>query len=136
MGIGVLKIGDGEQGALFFKHGDDDRVGGPDLLSLKGRECGVGPRGGIDVEMAGGIDAAGLVKVVSLAGVEVVGAVGGSGVDCSGALIGSDVGGENAEDGALEEGVFEGGVFERASSVAGPSLLAAMTAGASSAATM
>ena len=69
--------------------------------------------------MTRGVDAAGLVEIVALAGVEIVGAVGGCGVDCAGALVGGDVGGENAEDAALEERVLEGGVLELAAFEAG-----------------
>ena len=104
---------------MLLKHGDDDGVGGPDGLAFEGRGSGVGPCIGIDMEMAGGVDAAGLVEVVTLAGVEVVCAMGGSGVDCAGALVGGDVGGEDAEDAAIEEGVLVGGVFELAAFEAG-----------------
>ena len=62
--------------------------------------------------MTGGIDAAGLVEIVALAGVEVVCAVGRRGVDGAGTRVGSDVGGQNAEDAALEERVLEGGALE------------------------
>ena len=50
--------------------------------------------------------------VVALAGVEVVGSVGGRGVDCAGALVGGDVGGEDTEDLAVEEGMLVGGALE------------------------
>ena len=49
MRIRVLKIGDGQQCALFFKHGDDDGVGGPDFFPFEGRKRGMGPRGRIYV---------------------------------------------------------------------------------------
>ena len=54
----------------------------------------------------------GLVEVVVLAGVEVVGAMRGCGVDRAGALVGGDVGREDAEDAAIEEWVLEGGALE------------------------
>ena len=56
------------------------------------------PGCGIDVDVAGGIDAAGGVEAVALAGVEVVRAVRGRGVHCAGAGVGGDVGGQHAED--------------------------------------
>src|SRR5579871_3826937 len=114
MGIRVLEISDGQQRAPFFEHSYDDRVCCPHLFSFKGREHRVRPDFAIDVKMAGGIDAAGLVEVVTLTRVEVVCTVRGSGVDRARALIGSDIGGEHAKDAALEEGMFEGGVLERA----------------------
>ncbi len=43
--IGVLEVGDGQQCAALFKHGDDDGIGGPDFLAFEGRERGVRPRG-------------------------------------------------------------------------------------------
>ena len=71
------------------------------------------------MEMTGGINAAGLVEVIALTGVEVVCSVRGCGVDGSRALIGSDVGGEDSEDIALKERMLEGGVLERATFEAG-----------------
>src|ERR1700687_1238940 len=71
------------------------------------------------MKMTGGVDAAGLVEVITLPGVEVVGAVRGSGVDGPGALIGGDVGGEHAEDAAVEERMLEGGVLDLAAFEAG-----------------
>ncbi len=71
------------------------------------------------MDVAGGVDAAGGVEAVALAGVEVVGAVGGRGVDGAGAGVGGDVGGQNAEDAALEERMLEGGALELAAFEAG-----------------
>ena len=62
---------------------------------------------------AGVVDILDFGQVVALAGGEVVDAVGGRGVDGAGALIGGDVGGVDAEDGAVEERVLEGGAVER-----------------------
>ena len=61
---------------------------------------------------AGVIDVLDLGEAVALAGGEVVDAVGGGGVDGSGALVGGDVVGDDAEDAAVEEGVLEGGAVE------------------------
>ncbi len=61
---------------------------------------------------AGVVDVLELGEVVALAGVEVVYAVGGSGVDGSGALFGGDVVGDDAEDLAVEEGMLEGDAVE------------------------
>ena len=61
---------------------------------------------------AGVVDVLDLGEVVALAGGEVVGAVGGCGVDGSGALVGGDVVGDDAEDLAVEEGVLEGDAVE------------------------
>ncbi len=63
-------------------------------------------------ELALGVDVAGEGQTVALAGGEVVGAVGGGGVDGAGALVGGDVVGEDAEDFAVEEGVLEGGAVQ------------------------
>jgi hypothetical protein len=66
------------------------------------------PGVGIDVNAATGIDARGLVETVALTGIEVVCAMRGGCVDGSGAGVGGDVRGQNAEDAAVEEGVLEG----------------------------
>ena len=110
--VGVLQGGGGQQGAVLLEHGDDDGVGGPDGFAFKGGRDSEVPGAFIDVDTAAGIDAAGGVEAVALAGVEVVGAMGGSGVDGARALVGGDVGGQNAEDAAVEERVLEGGAFE------------------------
>ena len=110
--VGVLQGGGGQQGAVLLEHGDDDGVGGPDGFAFKGGRDSEVPSAFIDVDTATGIDAAGGVEAVALAGVEVVGAMGGSGVDGARALVGGDVGGQNAEDAAVEERVLEGGAFE------------------------
>ena len=112
MGVGVLQVGGGQQRAALLKHGDDDGIGGPDLHALKGGRSGMGPGVGIDMDVAGGIDAAGGVEAVALAGVEVVCAVGGSGVDGAGAGVGGDVGGQDAEDAAVEKRMLEGDAVE------------------------
>ena len=66
---------------------------------------------------AGVVDVLDLGEVVALAGGEVVDAVGGGSVDGSGALVGGDVVGCDAEDAArlsifLQEWMLEGGAFE------------------------
>ncbi len=58
------------------------------------------------------IDVLDIRQAITLAGGEVVYAVGGSGVDGSGALVGGDVGSVDAEDGAVEKGMLEGDVIE------------------------
>ena len=52
------------------------------------------------------------IESVLDAGVEVVGAVGGSGVNGSGALVHGDVIGQHAEDVAVEEGMGEDGALQ------------------------
>ena len=52
------------------------------------------------------------LESVAHAGVEVVRAVRGRGVDGAGALFGGDVVGVHAEDGAIEEGMLEGDALE------------------------
>ena len=61
----------------------------------------------------GVVDVLDFGQIVALAGGEVVDAVGGRGVDRAGALVGGDVGGVGAEDGAVEERMLEGGAVER-----------------------
>src|SRR6476469_2831617 len=70
---------------------------------------------GINVQVPGRINATGLIEAVTLAGVEVVGAMRGSSVHGSRSLIGGDVGSKQTEDAAFEERVFEGSVLEVAS---------------------
>ncbi len=112
MWIGVIEIGGGHQGASLFKQGHDDGIGLPDSEAVEGGRGGLRPGLGIDVDVTAGIDAAGGVDAVLLAGREIVHAVRGRGVDCAGALVGGDVGGEDAEDGALEERMLEGDAIE------------------------
>ena len=70
---------------MLFEHGDDDGVGLPDGLAFERRRATQDATLRIDVDAAGGVDAAGLVEAVALAGVEVVGAMRGCGVDRAGA---------------------------------------------------
>ena len=60
------------------------------------------------VDASGVVDVTGLVEPVARAGVEVVGAVGRGGVDRAGSLVGGDVVGEHAEDGAIEKRMPKG----------------------------
>ena len=112
VGVGVLEGGGAEECAFFFEKLDDDGVGFED------GEVFVGLGDVASAEAAGVALAAGVVdvldlgEVVALAGVEVVDAVGGCGVDGSGALVGGDVVGGDTEDAAVEEWVLEGGAFE------------------------
>ncbi len=71
---------------------------------------------------AGVVDELELGQVVAFAGVEVVDAVRGRGVDGAGALVGGDVIGGDAEDGAVQEGVLEGGAVEACAVEAGEGL--------------
>ena len=93
MRVGVLQIAAGQQRAALLQHGHDDGIGGPDFHALEGRRSGEIPGARVHVDVADGIDAAGGVEAVALAGVEVVRAVGGRGVDRAGAGVGGDVGG-------------------------------------------
>ena len=112
------------------------------FMPSKAGGCGMGPGGGIDMDVSAGIDAAGGVEPVALAGIKVVGAVSRRGMDGAGAGIGGDVGGEHAQDAALQERMLEGDAVERGALEAGeffhvgPSLQAAATCSASAAATM
>src|SRR6185503_16178194 len=117
--VRVLEIADGEQSPVLFEHGHNDGIGLPDGLVFEGRGRGKLPGLRVRMQTPCGIDTTGLVERILLASVEVVGAVGGSGVDCTGALVGSDVCAENAEDAPLEEGVLVGGVLELAAFEAG-----------------
>ena len=77
------------------------------------------PGTGVHVDAAGGIDAAGGVEAVAQAGVEVVRAVGGRGVDRAGACVGGDVSGQYAQNAAVEERMLEGGALQYAALEAG-----------------
>ena len=112
--VGVLQVARGQQGAILLEHGDDDRVGLPDGLALEGRRRSQVPRGRVDVDAAAGVDARGRVEAILLAGVEVVGAMRGRGVHCAGAGVGGNVGGQHAQDAAVEERMLEGGALELA----------------------
>ena len=101
-----------EQRAFFFQELDDDGVGFEDGEAFVG--LGLVAAEALGVHLAAGVvDILDFGEVVALAGGEVVDAVGGRGVDGAGALVGGDVGGVDAEDGAVEEGMREGGAVER-----------------------
>ena len=111
VGVGVLEVGGGEERAFFFEQLDDDGVGFEDGEAFVG--LGLVAAEALGVHLAAGVvDILDFGQVVALAGGEVVDAVGGCGVDGAGALVGGDVGGVGAEDGAVEEGVLEGGAVE------------------------
>ena len=113
MRIGVLKLRAAQQRAALFQHGDDDRIRLPHVSGRrKAGGCARVPGIRIDVDVPAGIDAASGVEPVALAGIEVVGAVRGRGVDRAGAGVGGDVGGQHAEDAALEKRMLEGGALE------------------------
>src|SRR5437879_2308058 len=93
-----------EKRAVVGEKFDDDGVGFEDVLAFV-----FGKAFGIDaavVERSGGFE------VVLLAGVEVVDAVAGGGVNDSRALVERDVSGENAGDLQRQEGMLEFCVFE------------------------
>ena len=109
--------------------------------AIEGRRVGKRPGGGIDVDVPGGIDAAGGIDAVSLAGIKVVCAVRGRGVHRAGAGVGGDVGGQTPRIDALEERMLECDAVERGALEAGeffvaPSLQPLRPLRASSAATM
>ena len=75
--------------------------------------CGLMPGIRIEVNVSAGIDARGGVEPVTLAGVEVVNAVGGRGVDGAGACVGRDVGRQHAENRPIEKRMLESDAVER-----------------------
>ena len=77
------------------------------------------PRLGVDMNVAAGIHAAGGIKIVTLAGIKVVGSVSGRGMDRAGTGIGGDVCGEHAQNAALQERMPEGDAVERGTIKAG-----------------
>ena len=117
--VRVLQVARCQKGAILLEHGDDDRVGLPDGFALEGRRRSKVPRGRVDVDAAAGVDTSGRVEAILLAGVEVVGAMGRGGVHCAGAGVGGNVGGQDAQDAAVEERVLEGGALELAAFEAG-----------------
>ena len=111
--VGVLEAGGAEQSAAFAEQLDDAGVGFEDGEVFVG--LGRHRLGCTGVALAAGVvDVLDLWEAVALAGVEVVDAVGGRGVDGAGALVGGDVVGGDAEDAAVEERMLEGGVLELA----------------------
>ena len=70
-------------------------------------------------DAAHGVHAAGGVKAVALAGVEVVRAVCRGGVDRAGALVGGDVSGQHAENAAIKKRMLECGALQHAALEAG-----------------
>ena len=112
VGVGVLHVGDGEQRAFFFQQFDDDGVGLEDGEAFVG--LGLDAAEALRVHLvAGVVDVLDFGQVVALARGEVVDAVGGRGVDGSGALVGGDVIGDDTANLAFEERVLEGCAFER-----------------------
>ncbi len=98
--VGVVDLGTAHEGSASDEEVDDLRVGFEDLEAVVLGES--------VAETAGGIDVAELREAVFGSGVKVVGAVGRSGVDGSGALLSGDVVGKDSENGAIEEWVLEG----------------------------
>src|SRR5216683_2858531 len=110
--VGVLEAGGAEDGSFFSQEVDDDGVRFEDGEALIGFATGVALTAGV-------VDVLDFRQVVALAGVEVVDAMGGSGVDGSGALVGGDVLGDDAEDLAVEEWVLEDDAVEPGAGKAG-----------------
>ena len=110
--VRVLVGGRAEKCTFFFEQLDDRCVRFEDSEVFVGlRDSSSTVHAGVALT-SGVVDVLDLGQVVALACVEVVDAVGGCGVDGSGALIGCDVFGGDSEDGAVEEGMLEGGAFE------------------------
>ena len=104
MRIAVLVRMMAEKRAVVGEKFDDDGVGLEDVLAFV-----FGKAFGVDaavVERSGGFE------IVLLAGVEVVDAMAGSGVNDAGTLIERDVAGEHAEDLQRQEGMLEFCVLE------------------------
>src|SRR5207253_1951967 len=104
MRIAVLVRMMAEKRAVVGEKFDDDGVGFEDVLAFV-----FGKAFSVDaavVERSGGFE------IVFLAGVEVVDAVAGSGVNDAGALIERDVSGEDARDLQRQKGVLEFCVLE------------------------
>ncbi len=72
MRVTMLKRRVGHERTAAGEHIDNDGIGSPDFLAFEGRWLGFVPRGRIDEDTAGGIDACGGVEAVAHAGVEVV----------------------------------------------------------------
>src|SRR5437667_7931835 len=88
-----------EKRAVVGEKFDDDGVGFEDVLAfVLGQAFGVNAA---VVERSGGFE------IVLLAGVEVVDAVAGSGVNDTGALVERDVGGEDARDLHRQKGMLK-----------------------------
>ena len=104
MRVGVIDVVARQQCAASFEQLDDFRIGLEDLEAVVFRQS--------VLDAAGGVYFGGLVEAVAFAGVEVVHAVSRARVDGAGALIGSDVVGQHAEDGAVEKWMLEGGALE------------------------
>ena len=119
VGIGVLKLRAAQQRAAFFEHGDDDRIRLPHGQTVVSRWLGTMPGIRIEVDVSAGIDAGSRVEAVALAGQEVVGAVGGCGVDRASACVGRNVGGQHAQDRPLKERMLESDAVEDGSLEAG-----------------
>ena len=88
-------------------------------LSPSKAAAGQMPGSGIDMNVPAGVDAAGGVEAIAQAGIEVVGAVSGRGVHCSGAGVGGDVSGQHAQDAALKKRMLEGHAIQRSALEAG-----------------
>ena len=102
--VAVIDVAAAHQDAALFEEFDYRFVGFEDSQAFV--------LGQSVAQTAGVVDVAGLIEAVLFAGVEVVGSVGGCGVDGAGALVGGNVVSEHAEDAAIKERMLEGGAFE------------------------
>ncbi len=89
----MLEAGCTEQSAFFPQQLDDDRIGFEDGQVFVGKPRLSAMQIGVAL-LSGVIDILHFGQIVAFAGVEVVDAMGGRGVDGSGALLGGDVVGE------------------------------------------
>ena len=112
--VRVLQVVAGQQRAGLFEHGHDDGICSPHLHAIEGRRRVVVPGLGVHMDATGGVNAAGGVDVVADAGVEVVRAVRGRRVDRAGARVGGNIGGQHAQNAALQKWMLEGGIFKDA----------------------
>ena len=95
VGIAVVNVGPAEERAARGDQVDDRLIGLENSLAVVLREA--------IVQASVVIDVTGLVESIPRAGVKVVSAVGRGGVDGASSLVGRDVLGENAEDGAIQK---------------------------------
>ena len=95
VGVAVVNVGPAEERAARGDQVDDRLIGLENSLAVVLREA--------IVQASVVIDVTGLVESIPRAGVKVVSAVGRGGVDGASSLVGRDVLGENAEDGAIQK---------------------------------
>ena len=104
MRIGVLDLLQAKQHAARLQQIDDQRIRLEDLLAVVFRQAVAQDAGVIDIGVQ--------IESVLHAGVEVVSAVGGSGVDRAGSGVERNVIAEHAEDAAIQKRMGEGRVLQ------------------------